>query len=139
MDLVATFSETFRIILPDTPNMLRRNSSESPVHENEIDAIDALCARLSDRHLVQRVSDRETMHSISEIMRNIALLDDPSGQFRAAYPKVYVMNCRRCHLAGGSQLRNSENLKHPVRLELCKKLPSCFPLEVFYPPIQSCV
>jgi hypothetical protein len=50
MELIATFSETFRIILPDTPNIVRRNSSESLVDENEIDAIEALCARLNDRH-----------------------------------------------------------------------------------------
>jgi hypothetical protein len=134
MDLFATFSETFRIILPDTPNIVRRNSSESPADENEIDAIDALCARLNDRHLVQRVSDREVMHSISEIMRNIALLDDPSGQFRAACPKLYVVNCQQCHLAGDSQLRNSDNLKLPVRPELCKKLSLFFFLKLLFGP-----
>ena len=136
MDLVAIFSDTFRIILPDTPNIVRRNSSESPVDENEIEAIDALCARLNNRHLVQRASDRETVHSISEIMRNIALLDDPSGQFRAASPKLYVMNCRRCHLAGNSQLRNSDHLKLPVRPGLCKNLSLFFfPKSAVWTPI----
>ncbi len=120
MDLVATFSETFRIILPDTPSLVPRNSSESQVDENEMDAIDALCVRLNDRQVIHRVSDREMMYSISEITRNIALLDDPSGQFRAARPRLYAINCQRCHLAGDSQLRYLQNLKFPVRPELVR-------------------
>jgi hypothetical protein len=108
VDLVTTFSDTFRIILPDTLRSGRLNSSEDD--EYEIDAIDGLCARLLDRQVVNRVSDREMMHSISEITRNIALLNDPSGQFRAARPKIYAFNCQRCHLVGDSQLRNDENI-----------------------------
>jgi hypothetical protein len=108
VDLVTTFSDIFRIILPDTLRSGRLNSSEDG--EYEIDAIDGLCARLLDRQVVNRVSDREMMYSISEITRNIALLNDPSGQFRAARPKIYAFNCQRCHLVGDSQLRNDENI-----------------------------
>jgi hypothetical protein len=113
MDLVSTFSETFRIILPDTPSLVRRRSSESHVDESEIDAIDSLCSRLNDRQVINRLSDREMTHNISEIMRSIALLDDPSGAFRAARPRLYAFNCRKSHLAGDSQMRTS-NLNLPV-------------------------
>jgi len=119
VDMITTFSETFRIILPDVPNLVRRTSSTAD--ENETDALDALCTRLSNRQVVQRVSDREMMHNISEITRNIALLDDPSGQFRASRPRLYTVNCQRCHLAGDSQLRKLERLNVPVRPEFYKK------------------
>jgi hypothetical protein len=112
IDLITTFGDTFRIILPDTLRSGRPNSSDDDEHE--VDAIDGLCARLLDRQVVNRVSDREMMHSISEITRNIALLNDPSGQFRAARPKIYAFNCQRCHLVGDSQLRNDENITFPV-------------------------
>jgi hypothetical protein len=124
LDLVATFSDTFRIILPDTPNLLRRNSSESHADDGEMDAIDALCERLNDRQIMHRVNDREVMHTMSEITRNIAVLDDPSGQFRTIRPRLYVLNCQRCHLVGYSQLRCLENLKFPVRTKLYEKVPS---------------
>jgi hypothetical protein len=115
-DLVSTFSETFRIILPDTPSLLRRNSTGSQGNETEMDAIDSLCAKLNDRQIIHRVSDREIMHNMSEITRNIALLDDPSGQFRTGQPKLYAINCSKCHFVGESQLKGLENLKLPVRL-----------------------
>jgi hypothetical protein len=54
-------------------------------------------------------------HNISEIMRSIALLDDPSGAFRAVRPRLYAFNCEKCHLAGDSQMRAMGNLKLPVR------------------------
>jgi hypothetical protein len=117
LDLIATFCETFRIILSDTPHLLRRNSSEPQTDECEIDALDVLRVRLTDRHVVHRLSDREMMNSITEITRNIALLDDPSGQFRATRPILYVANCKGCHFAGNSQLRYLQDPKFPVRLE----------------------
>ena len=117
MDLASAFSETFRIVLPDTLTLVRRSSTESHNDESEMDAIDALCMRLNDRQVIHRVSDREMMHNVSEITRNIALIDDPSGQFRAIRPRLYAMNCPRCHLAGDSQLRNFENFKIPVRFD----------------------
>jgi hypothetical protein len=114
IDLLATFSDTFRIILPDTLNLGRRGSSEPD--ECEIDAIDLLCVKLSDRQVLNRVSDRELTHSISEVTRNIALLDDPSGQFRSARPRMWILNCSKGHLAGESQLKASENINFPVRI-----------------------
>lgn len=111
---MATFSDTFRIILPDTLNLSRRNSVERRGDENDIDAIDALCMKLAERQVVQRVSDREVMHSMSEITRNIALLDDPAGQFRSGRPRIFVVNCDMAHILGETQLRSLENLKIPV-------------------------
>jgi hypothetical protein len=121
-DLVSTFSETFRIILPDTPSLLRRDSTGSQGDETEMDAIDSLCSKLNDRQIIHRISDREMMHNMSEIMRNIALLDDPSGQVRTGQPKLYAINCPKCHFAGESQLRSVENLKFPVCRAFCMML-----------------
>jgi hypothetical protein len=115
-DLRESFSETFRIILPDTPGLDRYDSAGSLSHETKMDAIDAFCLRLSDRLVIHRVSDRELMHSLSEISRSIALLDDPGKLSRPARPKLYAMNCPQAHLAGDSQLRSSGNLKFPVSL-----------------------
>ncbi|PGH11513.1 hypothetical protein AJ80_07079 [Polytolypa hystricis UAMH7299] len=115
VDLVATFGDVFRIVLPDTPNLARRNSVDSVIDECEMDAIDSLCAKLNNRRVIHRVSDRELMHNVSEITRNIALLDDPSGHFRSTRPRLYVINCRNCHLVGSSQLRYWENIHVPVR------------------------
>ena len=124
-DLVTTFSETFRIILPDTPSLLRRNSTGSQGDETEMDAIDSLCAKLIDRQITHRVSDREMMHNMSEITRNIALLDDPSGQFRTGHPRLYSINCPKCHFVGESQLRGLGNLKLPVCPTPCTVQISC--------------
>lgn len=116
-DLVATFTNTFRMVLPDTPMLPRRDAPMYQVDENEIDALDSLCKRLGDRNAIQRISDREMMHSISKITRSVALLDDPMGQFRSTCPRLYALNCPNGHVAGGSQLRNSEVFKLPVSLE----------------------
>jgi hypothetical protein len=122
-DMVANFSDIFRVILPDTPNLVRRNS-EASEDEFGLDAIDALCAKLNDRQVVNRASDREVMHNISKVTRNITLLDDPAGHFNSAHPKIYALNCKKCHVVGDSQLRYSGDIKFPVRPELCKKLSS---------------
>ena len=118
-DLVSTFSETFRIILPDTPTLSRRNSAGSHGDETETDAINSLCEKLNDRQIVHRVSDREMMHNISEITRNIAFLDDPTAQFRTGRPSLYCVNCSKCHLIGESQLRGLENINLPVCYVFC--------------------
>jgi hypothetical protein len=115
-DLIATFSDTFRTILPETPSLVRRVSSPSLMDESEIDAIDALCLKLSERQIISRVSDREMMHSMSEITRNIALIDDPSGLFRASRPRLYAVNCENAHLFGDTHLRSLGYTKFPVRL-----------------------
>lgn len=107
VDLLANFSDTFRIILPDTLSLTRRGSTEGLGDENDIDAIDALCSWLSDRQVVNRVSDREMVHSVSEVTRSIELLDDPGGKARATRPRVFVFNCEACHIVGESQLKDS--------------------------------
>ncbi|KAK0105447.1 hypothetical protein ONS95_004186 [Cadophora gregata] len=112
VDLIANFSDTFRIILPDTLSLTRRGSSEGLVDEHDIDAIDELCSRLSDRQIVNRVSDREVMHSVAEVTRRVELLDDPTGKFRAARPKVFVLNCEACHVVGESQLKDSDRVMY---------------------------
>lgn len=114
-DLVSTFSETFRIILPDTPSLVRRSSTGSQGEETEMDAIDSLCAKLTDRQIIHRVTDREMMHNVSKITKYISLLDDPSGL--SVQPRLYATNCPKCHLIGESQLKSFENLKIPVCLK----------------------
>lgn len=114
-DLISTFSEIFRVILPETPSLVRRISTNSHPDESELDAIDALCTKLGDRQVIARVSDREMMHGMSEISRNIALLDDPSGLFRASRPRVYAVNCGGCHVFGDTHLQNLGYTRFPVR------------------------
>ncbi|KAL3422349.1 hypothetical protein PVAG01_06505 [Phlyctema vagabunda] len=104
IDLITVFSDTFRVILPDTLSLTRRGS-ESNIDEYDMDAIDALRLKLDSRRILHRISDGEVMRNITEITRTIALLDDPSGQFRAAHPKLYVLDCKRLHLTGGTQMR----------------------------------
>jgi hypothetical protein len=117
VDLVAMFSEAFRIILPHTPSFVPQGSSDSENDETEMDAIDALCHRLSNRLLIHRLSDREMMSRIAELTRNVALLDDPSAQFRTSRPRLYAMNCSKSHLGGDTQLRLIENLEFAVSLD----------------------
>ncbi len=115
VDLIATFSNTFRIILPDTLNLSRLDIDET---DDETDAINLLCARLYNRQTVNRVSDREVMRSITEITRNISILDDPNGMYRAPRPKYWAINCPKLHLAGDSQLRAADQIKFPVGISL---------------------
>lgn len=117
IDLIGTFADIFRIILPDTLNIARRDSSDSD-DEHESDALDALCVRLSERQIVNRLSDHEMMSSISLVTREIELLDDPAGQFRASRPRLYALNCKNCHIVGESQLRRSDNYSLLVSLQL---------------------
>lgn len=114
LDLLATFSDTFRIILPDTLQLIRRDSAEPRTDEAEMDALDILCSRLSDRQVVHRVSDRELVHGVSEITRNIGLLDDPTSQARSSRPRIFALNCNMCHVVGESQLRSLGNIKVSV-------------------------
>lgn len=112
--MISTFSDTFRVVLPDTLD-LGRNSLDGQADESDIDAIDVLCARLNDRQVVHRVSDREMMHNVSQITQNIELLDDPSGHFKGPRPRLFALNCRSCHVVGESQLQSSEIPHFPVR------------------------
>ncbi|KAK0610420.1 hypothetical protein B0T17DRAFT_112318 [Bombardia bombarda] len=108
LDMVTTFSATFCTILPDTLDLSRRGLSESRIDEYELDALDTLCARLKERQIIHRMSDREMCNSVAQAVRNIHLQDDPGGQFGTARPSLYTMNCPQGHVAGGSQLRSSD-------------------------------
>ena len=115
LDIAAPFSETFRVILPDVPYLDRPDAATTNSHETKMDATDALCLRLCDRMVIHRVSDREMMHSLSELSRSLTLLDDPSStMLRPVRPRLYALNCPHAHLAGDSQLRPV--LKFPVSL-----------------------
>lgn len=114
VDMVATFSSSFRIVLPDTLDLSRHDGAGPRVDECELDALDALCTRLRERQVIHRVSDREMAHNISQVVRNILLQDDPSSRFAASRPGLYVVNCPECHLTGASQLQSS-GIQLPVR------------------------
>lgn len=117
MDLITIFSDMFHIILSDTPNLPGKQSIiDSPLGEVELDSLDALCQKLNSRRIIQRAGDRELVHNISEITRNVSLLDDPSGQFKSIRPGLYAVNCRSCHLIGYSQLKNLDKIVIPVRI-----------------------
>ncbi|KAK4156395.1 hypothetical protein C8A00DRAFT_12647 [Chaetomidium leptoderma] len=107
VDMVATFSTSFRIILPDTLDLSHRGVAGSRLDECELDALDAFCTRLRARQVIHRVSDREMVNNISQVVRNILLQDDPNGRFAPTRPGLYVVNCPECHLTGASQLQSS--------------------------------
>ncbi|EDN94973.1 hypothetical protein SS1G_10848 [Sclerotinia sclerotiorum 1980 UF-70] len=58
-DLIGTFTDQYRIILPDTPD-LRRQSMQIEADDKDLDAIDALCLRLGDRQMISRLDNPET-------------------------------------------------------------------------------
>jgi hypothetical protein len=121
--MIATFSDTFRVVLPDTLNLGRSSSLDGQGDESDImDALDALIQRLNDRQVVHRVSDREMMHNVSQITRNIELLDDPSGHFKGPRPRLFVMNCPEAHIVGESSMKKSEEGQFLVSFFSCSEL-----------------
>lgn len=148
---MASFSTTFRIILPDTLDLSRRDMSEPRVDEFELDALDNLVTRLKDRQVIHRISDREMVHNVSQVIRNILLKDDPGNRFTPTRPGLYTVNCPQCHLIGASQLRSAE-----ISLPVCYALisiPDCWPMcadascksdptgtpEIRLPPQSRCI
>lgn len=119
VDMVAAFSTAFRIILPDTLDLSRRDLSGARVDECELDALDALCTRLKDRQVIHRISDRELVHNVAQVVRNVLIQDDPSARFAPSQPGLYVVNCPECHLVGASQLRSSG-----IKLPVCDSVPA---------------
>lgn len=118
LDMIAAFSDTFRVVLPETLNLARCSDDGLGNESDTLDALDALIQRLNDRQVIHRVSDREMMHNVSRITKNIELLDDPSGHFKGSRPKLFVLNCRKTHVVGESQLKRSERAHLPVSLSL---------------------
>ncbi|KAH8673456.1 hypothetical protein BX600DRAFT_508720 [Xylariales sp. PMI_506] len=106
MDMVSTFSDTFRLILPDTPDLMHWDAPEHSSDEYTTDALEAFSLKLSDRQVLHRVSDREVMQNISHGLR-LLRQDDPNSQLSGARPGLYVTNCPWCHLIGESQLRTA--------------------------------
>lgn len=120
VELTKMFGDIFQIILPDTPSLATEDARVYVGDEYEVDAMDDFCRSLSNRQMLHRVSDRQMMRGISDVTRSISLLDDPSGQHKSTYPRIYVLNCRACHFAGDTQLNYAENLEFPVRLFLLR-------------------
>ena len=113
-DLIATFAHAFRAILPETPNLGRGKSTPSYIDDSETDALDRLHSKLGDRQVVNRASDHDMISSISKVTREIERLDDPTGQGRVLAPKLYAVNCKKCHIVGDGQLRHSDSRRFSV-------------------------
>jgi hypothetical protein len=113
-DLISTFAHAFRAILPEPPNFGRQKSSASYIDDSEMDALDRLHTKLGDRQIVNRASDHDMISSISKVTREIERLDDPAGQGRALAPKLYAVNCKKCHIVGDGQLRQSDSRRFSV-------------------------
>jgi hypothetical protein len=112
--LVPVISESFRMILPDTPVM--QHGADSHDRDGNIsDAWDMLREKLSYRQMIHRISDRAVMHNVYQITRYIELLDDPSDQLKSTSPRLYVVNCQQCHLIGYSQVKNVEHMS-PIKV-----------------------
>jgi hypothetical protein len=90
VDVIATFSSYFRIILPDTLNLQRQNTVGSRVDDCELDALDALCTRLMERQVIHRVSDRDMTHGINQIIRNILVHDRVVDMLRRGLHSMFL-------------------------------------------------
>jgi hypothetical protein len=117
-DLSRSFAHAFRTVLPEPPTHIRQKSAMSYIEDNEMDALDALHAKLSDRQIVNRASDHAMISGVSKVTRNIELLDDPTSQARVGPPKLYAVNCKKCHIVGDGQLRRSDNRRFSVSLTM---------------------
>ncbi|KAH8890597.1 hypothetical protein GQ53DRAFT_866911 [Thozetella sp. PMI_491] len=115
VEMLSTFGAILRINLPSTPELSHSDASYLSDDEYELDALDTFVRRLAERQVIHRVSDRELMHTISQVVGNIHLHDGPGGQYSTGRPGLYALNCPECHLAGDSQLRLSE-IKIPADL-----------------------
>lgn len=105
VELVASFVALFRVVLEDTP--AAPEPDLGPYDDDfELDALDALCLRLSERQAVHRASDVHCQAGVSEVVTRLVLQDDPTGQLRGT-PGVYATNCPECHFVGASRLRSS--------------------------------
>ncbi|KFA76983.1 hypothetical protein S40288_11011 [Stachybotrys chartarum IBT 40288] len=89
-DVAADLSDTFRIILPDTLDLVRSESHSGGVDEFELDALDSLSVRLGDKQIIHRVSDGEMMHSVSQVIREIVDQDNPTEQVGSTHPGLFV-------------------------------------------------
>lgn len=119
-DLVVSFSSMFRIILPDTLDASTREAADLSIDELEIDAIDNLCTRLSERQVIHRASDGEVIHGISQVISDIMHTDNPSSQYYSSQPTLYALNCPECHIIGGSELKTID-----INFSVCVVLQDC--------------
>lgn len=115
MEVLTMFSESFRIVLPDTLSATSRTPSDALYDNSAVEALKAFCLSLSQRQVVHRASDGQVMRAVSSIVRSLSLLDDPSGRTSSAHPRAYAVNCKACHIVGETQFRSFDFLEFPVR------------------------
>ncbi|EER23138.1 hypothetical protein CPC735_045080 [Coccidioides posadasii C735 delta SOWgp] len=113
LEMIETFSEIFRLILPDTPNVSIEDASKLMFDEEATDAIHAFCLSLNDRQVVHRVSDAHLMNAMASILDNVALFVEPGPRPRSAYHRAYALNCPSCHFVEHFQFTDANNLKIP--------------------------
>jgi hypothetical protein len=120
--MLAVFSETYSTILSDTQNIAQGGALDRINIDIRIEALSSLCTRLIDRQTNYRANDRELIQNISAITRRLSRLDDTSSWgYRTTAPRLYVINCKRSHLAGASQVRELLNIKVNVRVPFYKR------------------
>jgi hypothetical protein len=117
MEMVSAVGTTFRLILPNTPQIGRWDTAE-PVFDDyqALDALESFAAKLSEREVVHRVSDKELMYSVSQVITTI-VQEDPGSQYLGGRPGLYMINCPDFHLLGEVQLRYA-GYQLPVRFLL---------------------
>jgi hypothetical protein len=104
MEMVSVVGTTFRLILPNTPQIGRWDTAEPAFDDYQaLDALESFAEKLSEREVVHRVSDKELMHSVSQVITTI-VQEDPGSQYLGR-PGLYMTNCPDFHLLGSTTIR----------------------------------
>jgi hypothetical protein len=105
-EMVSIFAADFRTILPDTG--LHGWDAHGPgPDDGDLDALEALATRLTDRQLVHRASDQVLMHGISQVWTSIQEQDGLHSKSPPTWPALFVVNCPDTCLVGGTQFRKA--------------------------------
>lgn len=114
LEMIETFSEIFRAILPDTLSASIEDASRVIFDEEATDAIDAFSLSLHERQVVHRVSDVHMMGAMSSIKENVASFVDGGPRSRIPFQRAYALNCSSCHFVGHHKFTEANNLTIPV-------------------------
>ncbi|WEW60398.1 hypothetical protein PRK78_005883 [Emydomyces testavorans] len=123
LEMIETFSEIFRLILPDTPSVSVEDASKLVFDEEAMDGVHTFCVSLNERQVIHRVSDAQMMNAVSSIMRNAAPFVDASSRARSSCQRAYALNCSSCHFVEHFQFIDANNLQIPDPESSVIKLP----------------
>lgn len=116
LEMIETFSEIFRVILPDTLSASIEDPSRLMFDEEATDAIYAFGLSLHERQVVHRVSDVHMMDAMSSIKGSVASFVDASPRSRSTFQRAYALNCSSCHFVEHNHFTEENNLTIPVSL-----------------------